>query len=104
MQRKVMISCAVTGSAEQLGCLHLGFQQMKSCLDHTDVGIRCSERGIFLGDPKSTKPSMDGALYREVVERIKASGTDVLINLTTGPGARFMHDPDDPQSRAPTAH
>ena len=39
---------------------------------------------------------MDGALYRETVERIRASGTDVLINLTTGPGARFMHDPNDP--------
>ena len=39
---------------------------------------------------------MDGALYREVVERIRASGTDVLINLTTGPGARFIPGADDP--------
>jgi uncharacterized protein (DUF849 family) len=30
------------------------------------------------------------------VERIRASNTDVLINLTTGPGARFMHDAQDP--------
>ena len=42
------------------------------------------------GDPQTTRPSMDLALYREVVERIRASGTDVLINLTTGPGARFI--------------
>jgi uncharacterized protein (DUF849 family) len=47
-------------------------------------------------DPKTTKPSMDTALYRETVERIRDSGTDVLINLTTGPGARFTHDETDP--------
>jgi uncharacterized protein (DUF849 family) len=39
---------------------------------------------------------MDGAHYREVVERIRTSGSDVLINLTTGPGARFTHDENDP--------
>jgi uncharacterized protein (DUF849 family) len=46
---------------------------------------------------------MDGALYREVVERIRASKTDVLINLTTGPGARFEHDPDDPSKAGPAS-
>jgi uncharacterized protein (DUF849 family) len=51
---------------------------------------------IHVRNPKTTKPSMDAALYREVVERIRASGTDVLINLTTGPGARFTHDEADP--------
>ena len=51
---------------------------------------------IHVRDPKTTKPSMDTALYREVVERIRASGTDVLINLTTGPGAHFTHDDTDP--------
>ena len=29
------------------------------------------------------------------------SGTDVLINLTTGPGARFMHDEADPSKPGP---
>ena len=51
--------------------------------------------------PRPPSPSMDGALYREVVERIRASGTDVLINLTTGPGARFVHERRRPvESRA----
>src|SRR5205823_1776175 len=47
------------------------------------------------------KPSMDGALYREVVERIRTSGGDVLINLTTGPGARFTPDDRDPSKPGP---
>ncbi|CAM5216326.1 hypothetical protein CDEF62S_00135 [Castellaniella defragrans] len=33
---------------------------------------------------------MDPALYREVVERIRARNDQVLINLTTGAGARFV--------------
>ena len=28
--------------------------------------------------------------YREVVSRIRESDTDLLINLTTGPGGRFL--------------
>src|SRR6202045_3445902 len=44
---------------------------------------------------------MDGALYREVVERIRASGCDVLINLTTGPGARFVPGAEDPLQPGP---
>jgi uncharacterized protein (DUF849 family) len=34
--------------------------------------------------------------YREVVDRIRESGTDVVINLTTGPGGRFVPGLDDP--------
>jgi uncharacterized protein (DUF849 family) len=70
-------------------------QIAQSCIDAAKAGAAIVH--IHVRDPKTTKPSMDGAHYREVVERIRASGTDVLINLTTGPGARFMHDPDDPQ-------
>jgi uncharacterized protein (DUF849 family) len=44
---------------------------------------------------------MDGALYKEVVHRIRESGSDVLINLTTGPGARFVPGEDDPQVPGP---
>jgi uncharacterized protein (DUF849 family) len=55
-------------------------------------------------DPKTTRPSMDKALYGEVVERIRASGVDVLINLTTGPGARFMPGDDDPLQPGPATN
>jgi uncharacterized protein (DUF849 family) len=44
---------------------------------------------------------MDGALYAEVVDRIRSSGTDVVINLTTGPGGRFAPDPTDPMRPGP---
>ena len=103
MQRKVMISCAVTGSADTPGrnpaVPVTPAQIAASAIDAAKAGAAIVH--IHVRDPKTTKPSMDGALYREVVDRIKASGTDVLINLTTGPGARFVPGTDDPLKPAP---
>jgi uncharacterized protein (DUF849 family) len=105
MQRKVIISCAVTGSADSPGknpaVPVTPVEIANSCIDAAKAGAAVVH--IHVRDPKTTKPSMDGALYREVVERIRASGTDVLINLTTGPGARFEHDPDDPSKAGPAS-
>ena len=39
---------------------------------------------------------MELAHYKEVVDRIRDSATDVIINLTTGPGQRFIPGKDDP--------
>ncbi len=44
---------------------------------------------------------MDIALYEEVMERIARSGVDVVINLTTGPGGRFVPSREDPRIPAP---
>src|SRR5262249_59503127 len=52
-------------------------------------------------DPKPPRPSMEISFYQEVVDRIRASGSDVIINLTTGPGARFVPAEDDPQKPGP---
>ncbi len=41
---------------------------------------------IHVRDPETGKASRDRRLYREVVERIRDSGTDVIINLTAGMG------------------
>jgi uncharacterized protein (DUF849 family) len=105
MQRKVIISCAVTGSADSPGknpAVPVTPEQIaNSCVDAAKAGAAVVH--IHVRNPKTTRPSMDGALYREVVERIRSSGTDVLINLTTGPGARFEHDPDDPSKAGPAS-
>jgi uncharacterized protein (DUF849 family) len=103
MQRKVMISCAVTGSADTPGrnpAVPVTPEQIAhSAIDAAKAGAAIVH--IHVRDPKTTKPSMDIAHYREVVERIRASGVDVLINLTTGPGARFAHDDQDPSKPGP---
>ena len=98
MARKVMISCAVTGSADTPGrnpAVPVTPEQIaNSCLDAAKAGAAIVH--IHVRDPKTTKPSMDKALYRESVERIREKNSDVIINLTTGPGARFWHDEQDP--------
>jgi uncharacterized protein (DUF849 family) len=103
MQRKVMISCAVTGSADTPGrnpAVPVTPEQIaQSSIDAARAGAAIVH--IHVRDPATSRPSMDKALYREVVERIRASGTDVLINLTTGPGARFVPGADDPLKPGP---
>jgi uncharacterized protein (DUF849 family) len=98
MQRKVMISCAVTGSADTPSrnpAVPVTPQQIAvSALEAAKAGAAIVH--IHVRDLQTTRPSMDGALYREVVDRIRSSGTDVIINLTTGPGARFVPGDDDP--------
>jgi uncharacterized protein (DUF849 family) len=44
---------------------------------------------------------MELAHYTEVMDRIRASSTDVIINLTTGPGKRFIPGKEDPSLAAP---
>jgi uncharacterized protein (DUF849 family) len=103
VQRKVMIACAVTGSADTPGrnpaVPVTPAQIAASAIDAAKAGAAIVH--IHVRDSQTTRPSMDGALYREVVERIRASGIDVLINLTTGPGARFIPGVDDPLKPAP---
>jgi uncharacterized protein (DUF849 family) len=41
-------------------------------------------------NPETGGPSRDPALYGEVVERIRASGTDVVLNLTAGMGGDLV--------------
>jgi uncharacterized protein (DUF849 family) len=98
VSRKVMISCAVTGSADTPGknpAVPVTPEQIAtSALDAAKAGAAIVH--IHVRDPKTGLPSMDGAHYAEVVDRIRASGTDVVINLTTGPGGRFVPSPGDP--------
>jgi len=103
MQRKVMISCAVTGSADTPGrnpaVPVTPAQIAQSAIDAAKAGAAIVH--IHVRDLKTMRPSMELSLYSEVVERIRESGTDVLINLTTGPGARFVPGEDDPQKPGP---
>ncbi|WP_299593594.1 3-keto-5-aminohexanoate cleavage protein [uncultured Microbulbifer sp.] len=50
---------------------------------------------IHVRDPETGAPSRSVALYREVVERIRESDTDVVINLTAGMGGDLLLGPDE---------
>jgi uncharacterized protein (DUF849 family) len=44
---------------------------------------------------------MELDLYREVVERIRARNAQLILNLTTGPGGRFVPSEADPKIAGP---
>jgi uncharacterized protein (DUF849 family) len=80
MNREVFITCAITGSGgSQDRSPHVPRspeQIAKSAIDAAKAGaavVHCHVR-----DPETGKPSRDGKLYREVTERIRDSGTDVV--------------------------
>ena len=100
---KVIISCAVTGSItrpdQHPGLPITPAQIAAAAIEAAGAGAAIAH--IHVRDPKTGAPSMELDLYREVVERIRASGADLIINLTTGPGGRFLLGEDDPKIAAP---
>ncbi len=96
--RPVILSCAVTGGADNADMSqHIPrspAQIAAECLAARKAGAAVVH--IHVRDPVTGKPTRQPALYREVVDRIRDAGSDVLINLTTGPGARFAPDTNNP--------
>lgn len=92
MNQKTVITCAVTGSADTSGkspAVPVTPQQIaQSALDAGKAGAAVVH--IHVRDPETGKASMDMELYRETVGRIRETGSDIVINLTTGPGGRFV--------------
>ena len=88
MQPKVIITCAITGAGDTVGkSPHVPItpeQIANSALEAASAGatvVHCHVRNLETG-----KGSRRVDLYREVMERIRAKNTDVIINLTAGMG------------------
>ena len=100
---ETIITCAITGNhttREHHPNLPVTVSEISNaCLEAAKAGASIVH--IHVRDPQTGRPSMDLQLYRDVVSSIRSSGSDVLINLTTGPGARFIPSQDDPRKAAP---
>jgi len=102
MADRTILTCAVTGSITTVK-QHAGLpctpeQIADACIAAARAGAAMVH--IHVRYPDGT-PSMELGHYREVVERIRASDVDVIINLTTGPGQRFIPSEDEPKVAAP---
>ena len=88
MNPNVFITCAVTGAGDTTArSRHVPITPK----DIAEASVEAAKAGaaiahIHVRDPETGKASRDRRLYREVVERIRDSGTDVVINLTAGMG------------------
>lgn len=92
MNADVFITCAVTGA---------GATADKSELvpvtppEIADAAIEAGKAGaavvhIHVREPATGKGARDAALYREVVERIRSSNVDVVLNLSAGMGGDLV--------------
>ncbi|WPO75750.1 3-keto-5-aminohexanoate cleavage protein [Streptomyces sp. KN37] len=103
MNDNVIITCALTGAGDTVRkSPHVPVtpeQIAASAVEAAEAGAAVVH--IHVRDPGSGAPSRDPRLYREVVERIKETGTDVVINLTAGMGGDLVIDPDEPLKHLP---
>lgn len=102
MARKTILSVAVTGNQTTVQ-QHPGLpctpeQIATACVEAAKAGAAITHIHVRYPDGR---PSMELEHYREVVDRIRSSSVDVIINLTTGPGQRFIPSDDDPKVAAP---
>jgi uncharacterized protein (DUF849 family) len=100
---KIFITCAVTGNLttpDQTPLLPITPEEISdACLGAAEAGAAVVH--IHVREPGTGKPSMELEYYRDVVERIRAKNTQLILNITTGPGGRFVPSPDEPRIAAP---
>ncbi len=101
MNHNVIITCALTGAGDTVGKNpHVPVtptQIAAAAVEAATAGatvVHCHVR-----DPKTGKGSRDTALYREVMERIRASGVDIIVNLTAGMGGDLEIGPGENPTR-----
>ncbi len=100
MSRPIIISCAVTGGSVEATrrsrYVPVTPQQIASeCIAAAKAGAHITH--IHVRDPETAAATQDIRYFREVVDRIRASGVEVLINLSTGFGGIFSPSADDPR-------
>lgn len=101
--KPTILTCAVTGTfptRKHNPNLPVTPQEIaEACIGAAKAGAAVCH--IHVRDPATGVPSMKLEYYREVVERIRASDTDMIINLTCGPGGRYVPSDEDPEKPGP---
>ncbi|MEM8958428.1 MAG: 3-keto-5-aminohexanoate cleavage protein [Pseudomonadota bacterium] len=103
MQPHVIITCAVTGNlatrAHHPGLPASPREIADSCLEAAEAGAAIAH--IHVRDPETAAPSMELGLYEETVRLIREKNDALILNLTTGPGGRYVPSDDDPAVAGP---
>jgi uncharacterized protein (DUF849 family) len=98
MNLEVMVTCAVTGAGDSVGKNpHVPVtpeQIANSCIEAANAGAAIVH--VHVRDPQTGKAGRSLDCYREVVDRVRSSNIDVVLNLTCGMGGELHLDADDP--------
>lgn len=102
MTGKTIVTVAVTGNQTTLD-QHPGLpctpeQIANHAIEAGKAGAAIAH--IHVRHPDG-RPSMEIAHYQEVLDRIRDSGSNILTNLTTGPGGRYVPHSDNPAVGGP---
>ncbi len=103
MNYDVVVTCAVTGAGDTTGkSPHVPVTPK----DIAAAAIEAAKAGaaiahIHVRDPETGQGSRDPKLFKEVVDRVRESGTDVVINLTAGMGGDWIPSEEDPAMPGP---
>lgn len=99
----VILTCAITGNLtkpEQTPYLPITPAQIvESSLAAAEAGASIVH--IHVRDPMTGRPSMELDHYAEVVGALRKARPDLILNLTTGPGGRFVPSEDEPRIAGP---
>ncbi|GAB2948469.1 MULTISPECIES: 3-keto-5-aminohexanoate cleavage protein [unclassified Streptomyces] len=103
VNQDVIITCALTGAGDTVGrSPHVPVTPEQIAASAVEAaGAGAAVVHIHVREPETGAPSRDPRLYREVVERIRETGTDVVINLTAGMGGDLVIDPAAPLRQLP---
>ena len=103
MNNNVIITCAVTGAGDTAGkSPHVPVTPAQIA----DAAISAAKAGaavvhVHVRDPATGKGGRAPEHFREVVERVRQSGTDVILNLTVGMGGQLQLNDLDPMKPGP---
>ena len=97
MNWETFITCAVTGAGDTVG-KHPAMPVTPK--DIAAAAIEAAKAGaavahIHVRDPETGKGARDPKLFREVVDRVRSSGVDVVLNLTAGMGGDVVFGQDE---------
>ena len=103
MNNEVIVTCAVTGAGDTTGkSTHVPVtpkQIAHAVIEAAKAGAAVAH--IHVRDPETGKGSRDPKLFKEVVDRVRDSTTDVVINLTAGMGGDWVSDAKNPAMPGP---
>lgn len=92
MNWEAFITCAVTGAGDTTGkhpAIPVTPEEIAAAaIESAKAGAAIAH--VHVRDPETGRGARDPALYREVVERVRASDTDVVLNLTAGMGGDLV--------------
>jgi uncharacterized protein (DUF849 family) len=100
LKTKVVLTCAVTGSAALNPRYTAKLRYPVTPAEICASAVEAAEAGasivhLHVRDPATGVSSRDPALFRETADRLRQSGRNVVMNLTCGLGAFLLPDPED---------